>query len=177
VPIYDLEVTVHISYQVVRARDSSLIGEGTKSATNKSSNENQSNLPDPADLATRTMNGPLNEFTSEIVPTERSLSITLAKESDNKDAKKEMSAAEKLAKAKNYADAATAFGSIYARHKNFAAGYNQAVLTEVAAGTEEALGLMEALAKATGNSLAQSTLEDMQSRNTSNQMAAAQLSQ
>jgi hypothetical protein len=177
VPIYDLEVTVHLGYRVVRSRDSSLIGEGTKSATNKSSNENQSNLPDPATLATRTMNRPLDEFTSEIVPTERSLSITLAKESDNKDAKKEMSAVEKLVKAKNYADAAAAFGSIYARHKNFAAGYNQAVLTEVAAGTEEALGLMEALAKATGNSLAQSALAGMRSRNTSNQMAAAQLSQ
>jgi hypothetical protein len=178
VTIYGRSVTVDMSYQVLRARDSFLIGQGTKSATSvKSSNEDPAQLPAPADLAARTINGPLKEFTSEIVPTQRSISITLAKESENKDAKKEMSAAERLAKAKNYAEAAAAYGVIYARYKNFAAGYNQAVLTEVAADTAAAVELMEALFKETGNSLAQSTLADMQSRNAGNQMAAAQLSQ
>jgi hypothetical protein len=178
VTIYDRSVTVNMNYQVVRSRDSSLIGQGTKSATSaKSSNENQSQLPAPAELVARTINGPLNEFASEIVPTQRSISITLAKESENKEAKKEMSEAEKLTKAKNYTDAATAYGEIYAKYKNFAAGYNQAVITEVAVGTEAAVGLMEALAKETGNPEAQRTLAGMQSRNAANQNAAAQLSQ
>jgi hypothetical protein len=178
VTIYDRNVTVDVGYQVVRARDSSLIGEGTKSATSpKSSNEVQSQLPAASDLAARTIDRPLNEFISEIIPTQRSISITLAKESENKEAKKEMSGAEKLAKAGNYADAAAAYGKIYATYKNFTAGYNQAVLTEVAAGTEAAVGLMEALSKETNNPMALSALEGMQSRNAGNQMAAAQLSQ
>ncbi|MDR2740636.1 MAG: OB-fold putative lipoprotein [Treponema sp.] len=176
--IYDRSVTVNIDYQVVRTRDSSLIGEGTKSATSaKSSNEDQSKLPAPADLVARTTDKPLNEFASEIIPTQRSISLTLVKEPDNKEAKKEMAEAQKLVKAKNYPDAAAAYGKIYAKYKNFAAGYNQAVLTEVAAGTEAAVGLMETLSKETGNSIAQSTLKGMQDRNAANRKAAAQLSQ
>jgi hypothetical protein len=178
VRIYDRSVTVDIDYQVLRARDGSLIGEGKKSATSgKSSNEDPSKLPAAAELVARTIPGPANEFAAEIVPTERSISITLAKESDNKEAKKEMGAAEKLVKAKNYGEAADAYGKIYAKYKNFAAGYNQAVLTEVDAGTETALELMEALAGETGNPLAQTALEGMQSRNAANQKAAAQLAQ
>jgi hypothetical protein len=178
VRVYERSVTVAMNFEVVRAGNLAPIGKGTKTATSpKSSNEDSSQLPSAADLVARTISGPVNEFTGEIVPTQRTLSITLAKESDNKEAKKEMSAAEKLVKAKNYTDAAAAYGRIYAQHKNFAAGYNHAVLTEVAAGTEEAVGLMEALAKATGNAEAQRTLAGMQSRNTANQMAAAQLAQ
>jgi hypothetical protein len=178
VTIYDRSVTVNMNYQVLRTRDSSVIGQGTKSATSpKSSNEDPSQLPAPAGLVTRTINGPLDEFASEIVPTQRSISITLAKESDSKEAKKEMKGAEKLAKARSYADAAAAYGRVYAKYKNFAAGYNQAVLTEVAVGTEAAVELMEALSRETGNSLAQRALADMQNRNASNKMAAAQLSQ
>jgi hypothetical protein len=177
VTIYDRKVTVNVGYQIVRLRDSFLIGEGTKSAASESSDEDRSQLPDPAGLAARAVNQPLNEFMSEILPTERSASITLAKETDNKEAKKEMGAAERLAKANNYAEAAAAYGKIYAAYKNFAAGYNQAVLTEAAAGTEAAIVLMEVLSRETGNSTARSALADMQRRNAGNQMAAAQLSQ
>jgi hypothetical protein len=178
VTVYYCRATVNIDYEVVRARDSSLIGAGTKSATSRSSpNIDRSQLPDSASLVARTINGPLNEFAAEIIQTQCFLSFILAKEAENKEAKKEMSAAEKLAKAGNYADAAVAFGEIYGKYKNFAAGYNQAVLTEVAVTTEVAIELMKALAKETGNPDAQRTLEGMQSRNTSNQMAVAQLPQ
>jgi hypothetical protein len=177
VTVYDRSVAVNIGYQVVRAGDSSLIGEGTKSATSaKSSNEDPSLLPASADLAARTIDKPLNEFAGEIIPTQRSVSLTLAREPDNKEAKKEMGGAQKLVKAKKYADAAAAYGKIYAVYKNFAAGYNEAVLTEVTAGTEAAVGLMETLLKETGNSMARSALEGMQDRNAANQRAAAQLS-
>jgi hypothetical protein len=177
VAIYDRSVTVDVDYQVMRARDGSLIGGGTKSAVSRDSNEDPSKVAAPADLAARTINRSLNDFAAEILPTQRSISLTLAKESDNKEAKKEMGGAQKLVKAGNYADAAAAYGKVYARYKNFAAGYNQAVLTEVAAGTEAAVGLMEALSKETGNSMARSALKGMQDRNTANQIAAAQLSQ
>ncbi|MDR1248092.1 MAG: OB-fold putative lipoprotein [Treponema sp.] len=178
VRVYERSVTVNVGYEVVRARDSFLIGQGTTSGTSsKASSEDSSKLPSAADLVARTIGTLVNGFLSQIVPTQRTLSITLAKESDNKEAKKAMGDADKLVKAKNYTDAAAAYGSVYARYKNFAAGYNQAVLTEVASGTEAAVGLMEALAKATGNAEAQRALSDMQSRNASNQRAAAQLAQ
>jgi hypothetical protein len=125
VTVYYRRATVNIDYEVVRARDSSLIGDGTKSATSQSSpNMDRSQLPDSASLVARTINGQLNEFAAEIVQTQCFLFFILAKEEENKEAQKEMSAAEKLAKAGNYADAAADFGEIYGKYKNFAAGYN-----------------------------------------------------
>jgi len=181
VTVYERSATVNIAYRIeriVRTGGTSPIGQGTKSATSKkSSSEDQSSLPTYTALVAKTIEEPLAEFISDIVPTQRSINVTLAKESENKDAKKEMSATEKLVKAKNYRDAAAEYGKIYAKYKNFAAGYNQAVLTETTAGTAAAITLMEALVKATGNSTAQATLAEMQARNASNQRAAAQLSQ
>jgi hypothetical protein len=177
VTIHDRTVVVDIDYQVERARNGSRIGGGTKSDESTSSNEDYSKLADSASMVARTINGPLSALVSEIVPTQRSLSLTLAKESENKEAKKEMRAAEKLAKEQNYAEAAAAYGAIYAVHDNFAAGYNHAVLTEVAAGTETALELMEALSQSSGHPLALETLRGMRERNAANQMSAAQLSQ
>jgi hypothetical protein len=177
VKIYDRTVTVNVGYQVVRAGNGSLIGEGTKSTASTDSNADASKWEPLADMVARIINKPLNEFAGEIVPTQRSISITLAKESENKEAKKEMTGAEKLAKARNYGDAAAAYGKVYAGYKNFAAGYNHAVLTEAAAGTEAAVELMEALSQETGNAMARSTLADMRKRIAGNQEAAAQLSQ
>jgi hypothetical protein len=201
ITIYERRAAVNMSYRVERSRDGSLIGEGTESGTTEDSNEDSSKLDTPAELAASSIYKALSGFTDEIVPTQSSTSITLAKESENKEAKKEMRAAEKLVKgkmkfpvpflgrsnsstqtsaaenSKNYADAAAAYGKIYAKYKNFAAGYNQAVLTEASAGTAAAIVLMETLAKETGNIEAQRALAGMQSRNASNQRAAAQLSQ
>jgi hypothetical protein len=178
VTVYTRNVTVDITYQIVRTRDSSNIGNGVKSARTKSpSSYDQSKLPAPADLAAKISNKPLSEFISEIVPTQRSISVTLAKEKNNKDAKKAMSAAQKLVKEKKYADAASAYGKIYAEYKNFAAGYNHALLTEAAMDIESAITLMEALFKETGNRDAQSALTGMQRRNASNQNSAEQLSE
>jgi hypothetical protein len=175
---YKLKYTADMGYQVLRARDGSLIGEGKKQASAESSQtQDPSELPEPAPFVARAIDRAVNEFAGEIVPTQRSITITLAKEADNKEAKKAMGDAEKLAKAKNYPDAAAAYGSVYATYKNFAAGYNQAVLTEVASGVEAAIELMEALVAATGNAEAQAALKGMQDRNAANQSAAAQLAQ
>jgi len=178
VTVYDRAAAVNINYQILRTRDSSLIGEGVKTATSrKYSNEDRSQLPDPTNLARSTMEIPLAEFVREIVPTQRTIPVTLVKESENKNAKKEMRAAESLVKEGKYAEASVEFGRIYASYRNFAAGYNQAVLTEATEGTETALGLMQALFQATSNPLAQTTLSEMQRRNAANQQAANQLSQ
>ncbi|MDR1950507.1 MAG: OB-fold putative lipoprotein [Spirochaetaceae bacterium] len=177
VTIYDRTVTVTINYDIVRARDGSPIGNGEKSATSpQSSSEDRSKLPAASDLAARTINTPLRQLAGEMVPTSRSLSVTLAK-SDNKEAKSAINDALKLVKAKDYAGAAQAYGKIYAQYKDFASGYNQAVLTEVAQGTEEAIGLMETLVKSTNNPTAQRMLGAMQQRNAANQQAAQQLSE
>jgi hypothetical protein len=174
---HERSVTVKIDYQVLRTRDGSLIGEGTKSAKSGQVVKDTKSLPAIAVFAEETYNKLAGEFMSELVPTERTISLALAKEADNKDAKKEMTPADNLVKAGNYADAAAAYGRVYAQYKNFAAGYNQAVLTELTAGVGAAIELMEALSKETGNSMAQDALKGMQSRNTANQSAAAQQSE
>ncbi|MDR2786582.1 MAG: OB-fold putative lipoprotein [Treponema sp.] len=176
-PGYDRTVTVNVNYEIVHTRDLSPIGNGKKSATAKESKGNESQLSDYSVLAAQAINKALGELVGEMIPTQRSLSLTLEKEKSDKQAKKAMGEADKLVKAKEYKAAAEAYGKVYAQYKNFAAGYNQALLTEVADGTEAAVELMEAFVKATGNATAQSALADMQSRIAANQKSAEQLSE
>jgi hypothetical protein len=110
-----------------------------------------------------------------MLPTQRSLSLTLEKEETDKQAKKEMGNADKLVKAKDYKAAAEAYGKVYAQYKNFAAGYNQALLTEASDGVEAAIALMESLVKETGNAAAQEALSDMRRRLAANQKSAEQM--
>ena len=177
VTTYMRNITVAIAYQIMRSQDSSLIGQGTKTGTSNSANEDRSKLPSASQLEANAISKPLQELASEVVPTTRKMELTLAK-SDNKNAKKEMGEAEKLVKdKKDYAGAAVAYGKIYAEHGNFAAGYNQAILTEASQGTEKAVELMTALVqKFSDNADAQKTLREMQSRAAANQRAAQQLS-
>jgi len=165
------DATATINYNIVRFPGNSVIGNGT--GTGKSSNQSVSTT-----AVNNAISSALSSVTSEIVPTQKTVNVTLAKESENKEAQTEMAEAEKLVKAKDYKGAAAAYGTIYSKYKNFAAGYNQAVLTEATAGTAAAIGLMDALSKATSDdankALAQKTLAEMQSRNASNQRAAAQ---
>lgn len=176
VTYYSRVAKLDINYIMMRSRDFTIIGQGVKSATsNKYTNEDSSQLPSSSDLYSRLLGRPLLDVVGEFVPVERTISITLLKEEKNKDAKKEMGAAEKLVNAKNYKDAAVSYGNIYAKYKNFAAGYNNAVLTEVAEGTAAAVGLMEALANQTNENQALTTLAEMKSRNEANQRASQQL--
>jgi len=177
VTYYYREATVNLNYKIERTRDGSVIGQGTKSETLKSYvSKDQSNLPSVSELASKIIDRPIKKLAGEMVPTEQTTNIRLIKEKNNKEAKKEMGEAEKLVKAGNFKPAAEAYGKIYAKYKNFAAGYNQAVLTEGIEGTVVAIGLMEALVNQTNETLARSTLADMQKRNEGNQRAAQQLS-
>ncbi len=172
-------VNVTIDYQVVRAQNGSSVGRGSYSgkASDIANDPSGAGLSSFSDLRNSALKDPLDKLASDLVPTERFIAITLQKESENKDAKKEMSAADQMVKKENYVEAAALYGSVYAKYKNFAAGYNHAVLTEATAGTAAAIGLMEALVRESGNPLAQTTLSDMQNRNRANQAAAAQLAQ
>jgi len=176
VTYYDRTGNLNINYQIVRTRGGSNVGQGTKSATSQRySQQDPSKLPDASTIMSRIIEKPLVELASEMVPTERTINVTLAKEDKNKDAKKEMGEAEKLVKNKDYRAATTAYGKIYAQYKNFAADYNQAILTEGTEGTAAAIVLMEALVKQTNENLARTTLAEMQQRNSANQRAAQQL--
>jgi len=165
-----------IKYEMMRSRDFTILGQGVKSAaSNKYTNEDSSQLPSGNDLYLRISGRPIVDVAGEFVPTERTINITLLKEANNKEAKKEMGKAEKLVNAKNYKDAVIAYGDIYAKYKNFAAGYNNAVLTEGTEGTAAAVVLMEALVNQTNENLAITTLAEMQERNKANQQAKQQL--
>ncbi|GHU48476.1 hypothetical protein FACS1894200_05620 [Spirochaetia bacterium] len=177
VTTYNRTVIVTIDYNAVRARNSSSIWTGSQLRDSSTSSwEDSSRLASVDSLVEQAIYAPLRKIASEMVPTQRTINVTLAK-SDTKEAKDAMSDALKLVEAKNYAGAAEAYGKIYAEYNDFAAGYNQAVLTEASQGTEKAVSLMEALAKSTNNPTAQNMLRDMQRRNAANQQAAQQLSQ
>jgi len=177
VTIYERTVATTIAYQIVRALNGSTIGQGTKTATSsKSSSEDPAKLASASQLESNIIGKPLQEFANEIVPVKRSINLTLAKSDDNR-AKNEMSEAEKLAKSKDYTGAAAAYGKIYAQYGNFAAGYNQSILTEASDGTGKAIELMTALIqKFNDNSTAKNTLAEMQRREMANQQSAQQLS-
>lgn len=176
VQTYRKVATATVAYKVVRP-DGTPIGSGESSGSAQTSYyEDRSKLTDSSSLVNSAMKKPLQDIISDMVPTERTLSVLLAKsDSKDKEFKASMNEAQKLVKEKNYGAAADAYGEIYAQTKDFAAGYNQAVITEVAYGTSKAVVLMEALAESSGNPEAQNMLKEMQVRNAANQMAAEQL--
>lgn len=176
VQTYCKVATVTVAYKAVRF-DGTPIGSGKASGSASTSYyEDRSKLTDSSSLVNSAMKKPLQDIISDMVPTKRTLSVQLAK-SNNKDKefKASMNEAQKLVKKEKYIAAADAYGKIYAQTKDFAAGYNQAVITEVAYGTSKAVVLMEALAKTSGNPEAQNMLRKMQIRNAANQKAAEQL--
>jgi len=175
VTVYERAVTVSLAYNLVRVRDGSTVGSGTKTATSsKSSNTDRSKLTSSSQLEANTINKPLQELSNEIIPVRRTISVSLAKPDDI--AKKEMEEAEKKARNKDYANAAAAYAAIYAQHGNFGAGYNQAVLTEALEGTEKAMELLFAVTqKFSDNATARTTLEEMRKRYEANKQAEEQL--
>jgi len=173
VTVYYRVGTLSLNYQIMRSRDFTIIGVGVKSQTSNKYSSEYGDLPGSSDIAAR-LTGPFVELAGEMVPTERTISITLQKEENNKNAKKEMAEAEKFVKAKDYKNAVSTYGNIYAKYNNFAAGYNHAVLMEATEGTAAAVELMAALAAQTNADLAKTTLAEMQERNKANQQVMQQ---
>lgn len=169
-------VSISIDYKLVRF-DESFIGGGQVLGRAQSVyEEDRSRLPSDASLISSAKKQPIKKIISDMVPTERRLSVKLVKsDSKDKEFKNAMNEAKKLVSSKDYAYAAEAYGKLYAQTKDFAAGYNQAVLTEAAYGTDKAVVLMEALAASSRNPQAQSMLAEMQRRNAANQQSAEQL--
>lgn len=171
-------ISVNMEYTLMRTHDGILIGNGKATGSAQSDfKDNQAELEQQrASRVSSAKKQPIQKLVSDLVPTQRTLSVKLAKsDTQDKDVKNALNEANKLVKAKEYAKAAEAFGKIYAQSKDFAAGYNQAVLTEVALGTDKAVILMEEVAKTSDRDEAKSMLSEMQSRNAANKRAAEQL--
>lgn len=154
-----------------------VIGKGNYSQGQSTSYyENKDEMPNVSTLVETAKRKILPNIISDMVPTERTVNVVLEK-SDSKDqsVKAAMKEAKKLVDAKNYAAAANAYGKIYAETKDFAAGYNQAILTEVAKNTDEAIVLMQALAVSSKNTKAQNMLKEMNSRSAKNKQSAEQV--
>jgi hypothetical protein len=179
VTTYTREVKAGVSYQIESTKDGSIIGQGNYSNSATRSSENRSNLPSGDEMAQPIINAAVHEVVGDIIPTKASMQITLAEEKDNKAAKTEMKPVADMVKQGKYADAAAAYGQIYAKYANFAAGYNQAVLTEAVSGVEPAMKLMEAVSEKASNpqdkSKAENVLAGMQSRSAADKQSAAQL--
>lgn len=154
-----------------------VIGKGEYSKSQSTSYyENKDEMPKLSTLVESAKRYVLPNIISDMVPTERTVNVVLEK-SDSKDqsVKAAMKEAKKLVDAKNYAAAANAYGKIYAETKDFAAGYNQAILTEVAKNTDEAIVLMQALAVSSKNTKAQNMLKEMNNRSAKNKQSAEQV--
>ena len=153
-----------------------VIGDGRQSGSSSSGyNEDRKALTSTASLIDSAKKKILPKVISDLIPTEKTVSVVLEK-SDSKDqgVKTAMSEAKKLVGEKDYAAAAESYGKIYAQSKDFAAGYNQAILTEVAKNTDEAIVLMQALVKSNGNPKAQTMLKEMEIRSAKNKKSAEQ---
>lgn len=176
VETYRRTAAVNIAYEAIRPNGTSIGSGDASGSANTAYVEDKSKLTASSTLISTAMKKPLEKIISDMVPTEHTLSVKLA-QSDNKDKefKAAMNAAKKLVSAKDYLNAAAEYGKLYEKTKDFAAGYNQAVLTEVAQGTDKALVLMEELAKNSGNPQAQSMLTEMQKRDKANKQSAEQM--
>lgn len=154
-----------------------VIGKGEYSKSQSTSYyENKDEMPKLSTLVESAKRYVLPNIISDMVPTERTVNVVLEKsDSKNKEVTGAMRDAKKLVDAKNYAAAANAYGKIYAETKDFAAGYNQAILTEVAKNTDEAIVLMQALAVNSKNTKAQNMLKEMNSRSAKNKQSAEQV--
>ena len=176
VTVYRRVANVTVGYEIVNL-SGTVIGSGEKSDSSSTSYyENRNELENPAKLIASAKKKPLQSIINDMIPTPRTVLVKLEKsDSKDKEVKSAMSAAKKLVGEKDYVAAAQSYGKIYAQSKDFAAGYNQAIITEITKNTDEAIVLMQALTKSTQNPKAQSMLTEMKSRSAKNKRSAEQL--
>jgi hypothetical protein len=178
VPIYLRDLKLEFTYSIMRTRDNSYIVQSEKKSTTASDqSEIQSSLADPFDLAKEAISRALGKVASDVAPSTRIEKRTLAtltkEEAKDKELKGQMKEAAKLAR-RDAVAAAAMYDSIYAGRNTFAAGYNQALLTEANEGVEAAIELMADLVQKTNNPTAASMLATMQRASASKQTAEAQ---
>jgi hypothetical protein len=160
---YIREVTLSITYRIVRARDGSIAGSINKSGSRSSrSSVSSGDLTSPLALAQGIVDGMLATLYQDIVPWQRTEWRALLEEtSKDKEVKRRMKAAKDLARGGNYKTAQREYEVLYRETGSFAAGYNEAVLVEIAGDLPGAIERMRLLASESGNPKASSELERM----------------
>ena len=169
---YSRTVTVDFTYQLLNARDRSIIGQVTKgSGTGLFSNNSltdydsdRDRLASPYDLAVRIIQSQLRNFNRDVVPYTATENRTLADQTTrDKTVKNQMKDALALVKSGSYRPALTRYQAIYGASGEFAAGYNAAIMAEVLGDMNNAIALMSGLYYDTGNPKARTELERMRS--------------
>jgi hypothetical protein len=139
---YNRDVALEFSYRYIRASDGAILGIFNKSGTRSDKQENKFSLKDANDMAAEIVRSQLTSIYREIMPWTTTESRPL--EADKKDSE-QMKEAKKLVKDGNYRAAQKLYNEIYKQTGSFAAGYNEAILTEALDGLPQAISLMKAL--------------------------------
>jgi hypothetical protein len=175
---YLRDLSLEFSYSITRTRDNSSIVNDRRSQKASDRNLDRAKLAEPFTLAKRAVSSALGKFAGDVAPSSHTENRTLAaltkEEAKDKALKQQMAEAVKLAKAKNYTGAAAMYGSIYASRGTFAAGYNEALLTEATDGVAAAIELMADLYAKTNNIMAGSMLASMRRARSGDQRAEQQ---
>jgi hypothetical protein len=147
---------------IYRASDSTLIGEKvvSKQITSvETGKDSFFNVKSDKTLALEAIDATFTELTHAFVPYKADEKISLESDtSKNPD----MIAAEKLVNKKKYADAGAIYTRVYAETNLFAAGFNAAIMTEMAGDLPGAIAAMDALSQDSGNPKASAELQRMQ---------------
>ncbi|GHU99934.1 hypothetical protein FACS189483_09690 [Spirochaetia bacterium] len=169
---YSRTVTVDFTYQLLNARDRSIIGQVTKGSGSGFFTANSltdydgdwNRLASPYDLAVRILQSQLRNFNQDVVPYTAIEHRTLADPTTrDKTIKNQMKDALALVKNGSYQPALTRYQAIYRASGEFAAGYNAAIMAEVLGDMNNAIALMSGLYDDTGNPRARTELERMRS--------------
>jgi hypothetical protein len=152
VPTYDRDVNLTFVYRIARTQDGSIIGEVKKSGRSLDSKENKAELSPAFGLVQKVISNTLKEITGDMEPKTLTENRSLINEgSQNMELRTRMDEVLEIAKAGKLPAAIEAYRHIYAQYNNFAAAYNEAILTESTEGIEKALELMSRLAQTNSN--------------------------
>jgi len=155
--IYVTEIEVEFTYQLIRARDGSLIGPITKRRTGRSSSRD--GYPNAQDMFRSAITRELRGIGNDLAPHTVTERIKLAKDTTkNKAVNEEMKVAEAQVKSGSYKQALDYYLSIYERYKSVAAAENASILFEALGETPNAAGFMQQVFNDTGNPRARDVL-------------------
>ncbi|GHV83883.1 hypothetical protein AGMMS50212_12230 [Spirochaetia bacterium] len=131
------------SYSLVRASDETVIATAQKSGKEKQSFRSDNDAEfSPSSLAGIIIRREYKAMLHDFMPWTENTKQKLAQDKTGDPRMKE---AQKLSASKKYADALSIYNTVYAETGNFAAAYNEAILTEVQGDVPKALALMEAI--------------------------------
>lgn len=160
VTVYDREVTMSFTYNFRRVRDGSLVGMIRKEGVKYDHAGAKQDLRSYSDLLRSIVDEQLANLERDVAPyTARETRTLMQEPSKDKVLQTQMKDIYKQVQQGNYRYALQTYLEVYAGRRNFAAGYNAAILYEVAGDLAEAIALMQSVAAETGNPKAASEAE------------------